>query len=162
MFKTTYPRLFLPDCRSRCGEGVLAVYDYWDRKRGTRFAPGRSDLDAGEMAAWLDGIVIVEVKRYPDLLIYRQAGKRAIEARGEDPTGKSVITGYFGASLADVLENYRLVVKERKAVYDFDHTETENGREIEKETILLPLSADGSAVDHVLIYFETTRRKAWW
>jgi hypothetical protein len=55
-----------------------------------------------------------------------------------------------------------LVVKEHKAVYDFDHTQTESGSEVEQETILLPLSADGKAVDHVLIYLEAGRRKGWW
>jgi len=33
---------------------------------------------------------------------------------------------------------------------------------VEQETILLPLSADGKAVDHVLIYLEAGRRKGWW
>lgn len=162
MFKSHYPRMFLPDCLDRCGDGVRAVYDYWNRKRRDRFAPARADLDDAEMAPWRPGIVIVEVKRYPDLLIYREVGQRAIEARGADPTGKSVITGYFGASLADVLENYRLVVKEHKAVYDYDHTQTESGGEVEKETILLPLSDDGVDVDRVMIYFETGRRRGWW
>lgn len=162
MFKSHYPRMFLPDCLDRCGEGVRAVYDYWNRKRGERFAPAWADLDKSELEPWLPGIVIVEVKRFPDLLIYREVGQRAIDARGFDPTGKSVISGFFGASLADVLENYRLVVKDRKAVYDFDHTQTEGGSEVEKETILLPLSDDGRNVDRVLIYFEVGRRKGWW
>jgi hypothetical protein len=154
--------MFLPECLGRCGDGVRAIYEYWNGKRGDRVAPSRTDLDPAEMKAWQPGIVIVEVMRYPDLLIYREAGQRAIDARGFDPTGKSVIGGYFGASLADVLENYRLVVKERKAVYDFDHTQTESGAEVEKETVLLPLSSDGATVDHVLIYFEVVRRKGWW
>lgn len=162
MFISHYPRMFLPDSLDRCGEGVQAVYDYWNRKRGGRFAPAWADLDKAEMAAWQPGIVVVEVKRFPDLLVYREVGQRAIDARGFDPTGQSVITGFFGASLADVLENYRLVVKEHKAVYDFDHTQTESGSEVEKETILLPLSADDKTVDHVLIYLEVGRRKGWW
>ncbi|HNB25753.1 MAG TPA: PAS domain-containing protein [Alphaproteobacteria bacterium] len=162
MFKTHYPRMFLPDCVERLGEGARLVYEYWNAKRGERFAPARTDLDWFDMAAWRAGIVIVEVKRYPDLLIYREVGQRAIDARGSDPTGKSVIAGYFGSTLADVLENYRLVIREHKAVYDFDHTPTENGREIEKETLLLPLSADGKTVDHVLIFLETGKRKVWW
>jgi len=162
MFKTQYPRLFLPESLDRCGEAARGLYEYWDRKRGTRFAPARADLDWFEMAAWRPGIVIVEVVRYPDMLIYREVGQRAIDARGSDPTGKSVIAGYFGSSVGDVLENYRLVIKERKAVYDFDHTPTEGGREIEKETVLLPLSADGATVDHVLIYLETGKRRVWW
>lgn len=61
-----------------------------------------------------------------------------------------------------MLENYRLVVKEHKAVYDYDHTQTESGAEVEKETILLPLSDDGVDVDRVMIYFETGRRRGWW
>ena len=68
----------------------------------------------------------------------------------------------YGVPLALNRQNYRLVIKERKAVYDFDHTPTEGGREIEKETVLLPLSADGATVDHVLIYLETGKRRVWW
>ena len=60
MFKTQYPRLFLPESLDRCGEAARGLYEYWDRKRGTRFAPARADLDWFEMAAWRPGIVIVE------------------------------------------------------------------------------------------------------
>lgn len=156
--KTPYPRLFDPDFLARCGPGIAAIHAYWDRLRGPRVAPRRSDVEPAELKTWLPGVVIVDVVRFPEQLVYRLVGTRAVEARGSDPTGKTVIERYFGSDLAEILENYRLVIEERRVVYDFDHTPTRDGYFEEAETILLPLSSDGQSVDKVLIYFETRRR----
>lgn len=153
-----YPRLFHPDFLAYCGVGVKAVYAYWDAKRGDRAAPSRAEIEPLEIRPWLPGIVIVDVVRFPDQLIYRLVGTRAVEARGSDPTGKTVMERYFGDDRDEILEDYRLVIEEKRAVYDFDHTPTRDGYFEEAEVLLLPLSSDGDAVDKVLIYFEARRR----
>jgi len=153
-----YPRLFHPDFLAQCGPGVKAVFAYWGRKRGDRFAPMRADIDPAELRTWLPGIVIVDVAHFPDQLVYRLVGTRAVEVRGSDPTGKTVVERYFGTNRDEILENYRLVIEERRVVYDFDPTPSRDGFFEEAETILLPLSSDGAKVDKVLIYFETRRR----
>lgn len=153
-----YPRLFHPEFLGQCGPGVKAVFAYWERKRGARAFPARADIDPAELRPWLPGIVIVDVVRFPDQLVYRLVGTRAVEARGSDPTGKTVMERFTGHSLDEILENYRLVIEERRAVYDYDHTPTRDGFFENAEAILLPLSNDGAKVDKVLIYFETRRR----
>ena len=147
-----------PEALATVPESIRQMFPYWQRKRGNRRMPARADIDPAELRPWLPGIVIVDVVRFPDQLVYRLVGTRAVEARGSDPTGKTVMERFTGHSLDEILENYRLVIEERRAVYDYDHTPTRDGFFENAEAILLPLSNDGAKVDKVLIYFETRRR----
>jgi hypothetical protein len=156
--KQAHPRLFHPEFLDRCGRGIRGIFDYWEAKRGSRFAPTRGDLDPVEMKAWLPGVVIVDVVSYPDQLVYRLAGTRAVAMRGSDPTGKTVLERYFGTDRDQILENYRLAIQDRRVVYEYDHTPSRDGFLEEAETIFLPLSVDGEAVDKVLVYFEIRER----
>ena len=156
--KRAHPRLFHPEFLERCGRGIRGIFDYWDAKRASRFAPARSDLDPLEMKAWLPGVVIVDVVSYPDQLVYRLAGTRAVEMRGSDPTGKTVLERYFGTDPNEILENYRLAIEDKRAVYEYDHTPSRDGFLEEAETIFLPLSSNGERVDKVLVYFEIRER----
>lgn len=121
-------------------------------------APARADIEPADLKPLLPGLVIVDVVQFPDQLVYRLIGTRAVEVRGSDPTGRTVIERYYGRDQADVLENYRLVIEERRVVYDFDHTPTKDGYFERAEAILLPLSTDGARVDKVLVYFEIRPR----
>jgi hypothetical protein len=66
----------------------------------------------------------------------------------------AVQDAWFGASLDAALENYRLVIEEVRPVYDWDRTPAPSGFAREAETLLLPLSSDGTTVDMVLVYQE--------
>ena len=154
-----YPRTTSLDFLNRCRPATAAFYRYWNARRGTRAMPARADLDPIEMKAWLPGVALVEVRRDPAAakpytLYYRLIGTRPTQLRGREVTGLPVEQGYFGADLAAALENYRLVVEEKKLVYDWDHTPSETGFAREGETLLLPLSSDGETVDMVLVYQE--------
>lgn len=156
--KQAHPRLFHPEFLNRCGRGIRGMFDYWELKRGSRFAPARSDLDPVDMKPWLPGVLIVDVVSYPDQLVYRLAGSRAVSMRGSDPTGKTVGERFFGADLEEILENYRLAIQDKRVVYEYDHTPSKDGFLEEAETIFLPLSANGETVDKVLVYFEIRER----
>ena len=54
---------------------------------------------------------MVDVGYEPYSLTYRLVGTREAEARGHNPTGKSVFDNWDGRSKEDVLENYRLVIE---------------------------------------------------
>ena len=154
-----YPRSTGLDFLNRCRPPTAAFYRYWNAKRGTRPMPARADLDPIEMKPWLSGVALVEVSRTPTAnspytLRYRLIGTRPTQLRGREVTGLTVEEGFFGASLAAALENYRLVIEEKKPVFDWDHTPAESGFAREGETLLLPLSADGETVDMVLVYQE--------
>lgn len=154
-----YPRSTGLDFLNRCRPATAAFYRYWNAKRGTRPMPARADLDPVEMKPWLAGMALIEVKRQPTVqfpytLRYRLIGTRPTHLRGREVTGLTVEDGYFGESLAAALENYRLVIEEKKPVFDWDHTPAASGFAREGETLLLPLSGDGAAVDMVLVYQE--------
>jgi hypothetical protein len=154
-----YPRSTGLDFLNRCRPATAAFYRYWNAKRGTRAMPARADLDPVEMKPWLPGVALIEVARAENAggryaLRYRLIGTRPTRLRGREVTGLTVEEGYFGASLAAALENYRLVIEEKKPVYDWDHTPAESGFAREAETLLLPLSSDGRSVDMVLVYQE--------
>jgi hypothetical protein len=154
-----YPRMTSLEFLNRCRPATAAFYRYWNARRGTRAMPARADLDPIEMKAWLPGVALVEVRRDPAAakpytLHYRLIGTRPTQLRGREVTGLPVERGYFGADLAAALENYRLVIEEKKLVYDWDHTPSETGFAREGETLLLPLSSDGETVDMVLVYQE--------
>ena len=154
-----YPRMTSLDFLNRCRPPTAAFYRYWNAKRGTRAMPSRADLDPLEMKPWLPGVALVEVKheptaRSPYTLRYRLVGTRPTTLRGREVTGRTVEEGYFGADLDAALENYRLVIEEKKVVYDWDHTPSGSGFAREGETLLLPLSSDGKTVDMVVVYQE--------
>jgi hypothetical protein len=154
-----YPRSTGLEFLNRCRPATAAFYRYWNAKRGTRAIPARADLDPVEMRPWLPGVALVEVAPIPTALFaytlrYRLIGTRPTQLRGREVTGMTVEEGYFGASLAAALENYRLVIEEKKPVFDWDHTPSASGFAREGETLLLPLSGDGESVDMVLVYQE--------
>ncbi|WP_395020684.1 PAS domain-containing protein [Dongia sp.] len=143
----------------RCHPRTADFFRYWQSKRRSGMFPARADLDPIEMKPWLPGLVLVDVTPMPGQsppyrLTYRLIGTGATSLRGQEGTGKRVQEAYFGNSLAEIMENYRLVIEERQIVYDGDRTLSENGAKLEAETLLLPLASDGSAIDMVVCYQE--------
>ena len=52
--------------------------------------PSRADIEPLDLPSYLPGIVMVDVGHDPYTLTYRLVGTREAEARGHNPTGKSV------------------------------------------------------------------------
>lgn len=149
-----YPRTTSIDFLDRCSTRVASFYHHWDAKRRGRKMPSRADFDPIDMKEWLPGIILVDVQSNPRKLIYRLVGSRSVDLRQSDVTGKTVEEGYHGPTLAEVLENYRLVVDEQLLVYDCDGTNSRSGLMRDSETLMLPLSTDGKTVDKVIVYLE--------
>ncbi|HVM86462.1 MAG TPA: PAS domain-containing protein [Candidatus Binatia bacterium] len=154
-----YPRTTALDFMARCRPSTAAFYKYWDSKRRGRAMPARADIDPLEMKEWLAGTALIDVIRDPAApgtyeLRYRLVGSRPTLLRGMDVTGMRVDIAYYGANRDAAMENYRLVIEEKKLVYDWDHTPSADGFAREGETLLLPLSSDGETVDMVLVYQE--------
>jgi hypothetical protein len=148
-----YPRWIDLSFLDFCDPRIRGFYEYWDSKRGTRAMPSRADIDPSEIVPYLPSLLMVDVLSADRLeLRYRLAGTLETEARGYDPTGRSVSAHFQGTSSIDVLENYRLVISRRKPVFDTACVPTKQQRLIEKGTILLPLSDDGEKVNIVIVY----------
>jgi hypothetical protein len=159
MLRTDYPRIVGPGLLERCHSRTAGFFHYWQSKRRGDALPARADLDPIEMKAWLPGLVLVDVTPAPGQqpryrLTYRLIGTQARDLRGHEATGKCVGDAYFGNSLEEIMENYRLVIEERQVVYDGDRTLSKDGARLESETLLLPLARDGVTVDMVVCYQE--------
>ena len=118
--------------------------------------PARADLDPLEMPkGLLPGLCLVDVVADERRYVYRLVGTADVEVRGFDPTGKSVIEGFFGPSVDNVLASYDRVVLSRVPHIDPQHFEATNGRYVTEETIFLPLSDDGETVYIVLVFSQS-------
>lgn len=155
-----YPRCTTLEFLEFCHPRIREIYDYWNGKRAGRLMPRRADIEPLDLPSFLPGIVMVDVGYAPLSLTYRVIGTREAEARGHNPTGKSVFDNWDGRSQEDVLENYRLVVGNRHPLYDGDRTMDPERDWLEAGTVFLPLSDDGETVNKILIYTEYKDRRA--
>lgn len=149
-----YPRWTNLDFLEFCHPRILALYQYWNSKRGKRLMPSRADIDPLDFPSYLPGIVMVDVGHEPLTLTYRLVGTREAEARGHNPTGRSVFEAWDGRSQEDVIENYQSVVSRKGPLYDADRTLDPTREWLEAGTVFLPLSDDDETVNKILIYTE--------
>lgn len=131
------------------------MHDYWLQKRGTRRMPARRDIDPTEIPRLLPGICLVDVVADERRYVYRLVGTADVEVRGCDPTGKSIIEGFFGPSVENVLASYDRVVTTRAPFLDPTHFWASTGRYVTEETLFLPLSDDGESVNKVLVFSQS-------
>jgi hypothetical protein len=144
------PLEFPPTCRP---ETVL-LYNYWRSKCGKRRMPRRADIDPAEIPArLLPCLSIVDVVDDARRYVYRLVGTADVQVRGHDPTGRSVIEGFFGPDVENALGCYDTVVETRAPVLDTEPFVATNGRYATEETIFLPLSDDGEHVNKIIVFF---------
>ena len=141
-----------------CHEDTVTLYRYWREKCGRRRMPARADLDPLEMPPrLLPFITIVDVVPDARRFVYRLVGTGEVEARGNDPTGKSVAEGFFGYDMDEALSWYERTVQTGRPHMDAEPFIATNGRYVSAEAIFLPLSTDGTKVDKVLVFSHSRR-----
>ena len=141
-----------PDWLARSSDAITQFYRYWRSKCVGDRLPRRSAIDPVEIPRFLPQITIVEVVPDERRYVYRLVGTKEVQIRGRDPTGKSVLDGFFGPSLDDALGCYNTVVATRLPHYDDAPYVTPDGRFSVDETLFLPLSEDGENVSRILVF----------
>jgi len=137
------------------GANLQRIYAYWQAKRGSRPMPRRADLDPTEIPPLLlPGITLVDVVPDTRRYVYRLVGTKEAEVRGYDPTGRSVGEAFFGENAEDATECYDRVVATGAPVLDpVPFLERRRGYR-GAESLFLPLSNDGVAVNMILVFFD--------
>ena len=131
-----------------CHPDTISMFKYWQMKCGNRSMPTRGDIDPVDMPRrLLPGICIVDVVADERRFVYRLVGTGDAEVRGHDPTGKSVLEGFFGPSAEDALSCYDRVVESRAPFLDTAPFTAPSGKYVNEETLFLPLSDDGESVN---------------
>lgn len=134
--------------------GVRKIYRYWLSRRPPGRLPGRQHIDPVDIPDLLRGLWLIEVTRDPLRFRYRLVGTRIVEALGFDPTGRWLDEAHpHSLSVPGFYARYERVAKtgvpsRRKGTAllwrNRDHRAIEN--------ILLPLAADGTTVDIIMVY----------
>ena len=72
------------------GAMLLALHEYWTRKRGDRAMPSRADLDPLDMVPLLPNVFLVNVQQEPLDFVYRLLGTGIVARSLRDYTGMRV------------------------------------------------------------------------
>src|SRR5919109_4383974 len=78
----------------RCGPRAVALYQYWNARRGIRPMPTRADIDPAEMRQWLPRLMLVDVGQDAGSFTYRLVGTQIVDLLGVNPTGRLVDTAW--------------------------------------------------------------------
>jgi hypothetical protein len=137
---------------------LVALYRYWDGKRGGRAMPARRDLDPSEIVRLLPHIYMVDVDSDPLRFRYRLIGTAIVNFLGRDYTRRAVDAATYGEGeiLARLLRLFTTVVETRRPVAYKGNIWYVSGRGWrDVEALLMPLSSDGSRIDIIFAGYVT-------
>jgi hypothetical protein len=131
---------------------LIDLLQYWNKKRGQRFAPPRSAIEPGDFVSALPRVKLVDVLRAPDGKVdfrFRLAGTHIGSILGTELTRLRPLDlqpPQFGAL---VHAHYTQCVQERRPL--LHKVDVDSVRRIHSYArLLLPLSSDGETVDMLM------------
>jgi hypothetical protein len=140
------------DGMHRASNETRRVFDVWSAaKQGDRL-PRLSEVHPGPIGPLAESTMVLDVLAASHDYRYRLVGRRQVEARVEDPTGKTVRGIYSGDVLRFCLESYDRAAASPWGLIDFSVEASANPHFLELETLFLPLAADGRTVNEILVY----------
>jgi hypothetical protein len=138
----------------RARNATREAYEIWDRHRTASRLPRLDDFFPHQLGSLLACTLVVQVLRDPPDYRYIFVGDMEAEARGYDPTGKTVREVF--ADEPEVLDfclgNYIAATSSPDGFIDFSIDATPNDRYLEMETLFLPCAEDGKTVTEVVVY----------
>jgi hypothetical protein len=119
-----------------------AVFDHWNRRRGLRGAPARSDINPGDIRHVL-GDTFMLAADFVDGIRFRLAGTRVCALFAREIKGEP-FNGLWSEASREQLENLLgAVLSENVGVVAGVLGRTQDGTETELELLLLPLVLEG-------------------
>ncbi len=123
------------------------LYDYWLRKRGARIAPKRADMNPEDLKYILSYMYILDVIGPPYRFRFRLAGTDLVREYGGEITGKFADEIDLDLVGNLILDEYASVARDGQPIATHWHYTKNDGRELEYEHLILPLSSDGKKID---------------
>ena len=127
---------------------------YWERKRGTREMPTRSDIDPLELKQHLGWLVMVDVLPEPGRFRFRLVGTKVVEAYGRDSTGRTVEEAFADADpvgYAFLLDLFGTIVEQRAVARAKGPIRPTHQMLRNSDALLLPFDAGDGSVGLILI-----------
>jgi hypothetical protein len=146
-------RMPVTDGLDRAHNDTRAVYELWAERKSPGGLPRLADFFPMPVQSLLECCLVVQVLRDPPDYLYTFVGRMEAEARGYDPTGRTVREVF--AEDPEVLDfclgNY-LAATGSAGFIDFSIDATPNDRFLEVETLFLPCAEDGRIASHIVVY----------
>lgn len=135
---------------------LVQALEYWQRKRGNRSMPSRTDIDPSEIQDLLPNVVLVDVLHDPLDFRIRLDGTAVVEQQRGDYTGQLFSTLWPNVSESRMWHDYTTVVRTRRPLYTGIPYAGPDEEVRSVRHVLLPLSNSGSSVDVIfgLVEFE--------
>jgi len=138
------------------------ILAYWDKRRGTRAMPARSDIEVTEVPALLPYIFVIDVLENPRDFRFRLAGTHFREAVGEEVTGKHIAAVFPPEFGAEVHQIWSRVADDRIPVRGTGDLWVPGREFVKWEGLAMPLSTDGHTVNMLLggvVFHQLARKK---
>ena len=118
------------------------IFEYWNRQRGQRSAPTRSEIDPGAIRHALGDTFMLSAD-FIDGIRFRLAGTRVCALFGREIKGEGLNALWSDASRAQIANIANAAVNETIGTVAGVTGRTEKGGESELELLLLPINHDG-------------------
>jgi len=125
-------------------QSTRVVFDYWNKKRGTRVAPERADIDPTEIRHALSDTFMLAAD-FVDQLRFRLAGTRVCALFGREIKGEVFASLWSEASREAIEDVLAIVTHEANGAVAGLTARAEDGAEADLELLLLPLAHGGYA-----------------
>ena len=120
------------------------VFEYWDKKRGTRPAPERADIDPGDIRHALSDTFMLTAD-FTDQLRFRLAGTRVCALFGREIKGEAFVELWSETTRRLIEDLLAAITADAAGAVAGAVARTEDGSETELELLLLPLAHTGHA-----------------
>jgi hypothetical protein len=137
-------RLAAEQVASMKHQSTRAVFDYWTKKRGSRVAPARADIDPTEIRHAL-GDTFMLAADFAGRLRFRLAGTRVCALFDRELKGEPFSDLWSADSRVAIDELLAIVTDEAAGVVAGVTARVEDGITADLELLLLPLASTGHA-----------------
>jgi hypothetical protein len=137
---------------------AIRLYLYWLKCRGAKQFPSRDDIDPIDFRFALGRVSLIDVLEQPRRYRYRLVGTMVTDHLGYEMTGKFLDQLPESQVRAYLDQLYGSVVAQRVPIHEGGQTVLD-GRLWKYESLVLPLSSEGQAVDLLMAYRATDRPK---
>ena len=142
------PAFELPgDCDSR----TLQLYEYWVGKKNGRNCPSRADIDQLDIPRLFPNMTLIDVLPEAPRFVFRLVGTQVVWMFKDDVTGQAVGVGLKPAEREEVLRRHAFVADNCRPLFHRRRLQREKNDYTMVERLMLPLSANGSDVDMIMV-----------
>lgn len=135
---------------------LLAVLNYWKKKRQGKWLPSRADIDPVELRKLLPYIYLIDVippENSGDVMKFRMrlVGTNVRDFAGQDFTNRIIDESIYGADTDQAIQRLVSIVEMQKPHYLHGVAIYQGQRSWQRfEALQLPMSNDGKTVDMIM------------